>query len=756
MRLITIVFLLVFSLAVFAAEEINYQNQTDDIYHLGSTLFPGDFYDILYFNGYVWVADGLQSYSGNLKVIDVSDPANPVVAATMSFPGEIVFRLDGYNDMVFVSIQQYGIVIVDASDPLNPQVLGEYSSIYTVNDMDVVGELLFAMRGAVGTEVLDISDPGDIRTIATISGNGYSVAVSEDTLVGIAAYTNGLRIYDAGDLTNIELLETLTITSRAFHDVVYDDGYFYGAHRSTFVNSGGFAIADANDPGNISLLSQPVIFGADGFPDVGIDVTGDTLFYCGGQTGLKIFDITDPESPVQFGTFGAGTPYPPAVGNWQTRVTYGDGHAYTISHDRQDWYQFNRLLVMNIDDITDPEPMGFFDTPAYLAGVDVDGNFAYVGGRRDGIYIMDISDPENLEVASNLDFDYLGYSGVNVIHEDGLIYYNGAELSLGIGDVSDPFNPVIVSEYTDGMNHYSGIDKEFNIVAVCAWGVSPMPPGWIEIYEVTDPSNPIQVSTLLTDGHPEDIIIEGSFAYIAYDDGLGVIDIENASVPALIGSISTGSGAHSVEAEGDVAYAADESGDLYSIDVTDPYNLSVISRIALSDYGRDMEISGDSLYVVTGGSMVIVNISDPADLAVDDEIGIDGNGKGIAVDGGNICVADYYGFHVFSTTATGIVDDLNDVDLMPVWEVSAYPNPFNPSTVIGFELRDAGFVSVNVFNITGRQVRVQQAAPLQRQWMTSGYHEIVWDASGVASGVYFIQLSVDSRESQAIKVMLVK
>ena len=84
-----------------------------------------------------------------------------------------------------------------------------------------------------------------------------------------------------------------------------------------------------------------------------------------------------------------------------------------------------------------------------------------------------------------------------------------------------------------------------------------------------------------------------------------------------------------------------------------------------------------------------------------------------------------------------------------------YPNPFNAATVFSFELRDASFVSLNIFNIDGQSVGAQNFVPLQNRWMSSGYHEIVWDASGVSSGVYLVRLDAgDSR--QARKVMLVK
>ncbi|MCX6641510.1 MAG: T9SS type A sorting domain-containing protein [bacterium] len=67
--------------------------------------------------------------------------------------------------------------------------------------------------------------------------------------------------------------------------------------------------------------------------------------------------------------------------------------------------------------------------------------------------------------------------------------------------------------------------------------------------------------------------------------------------------------------------------------------------------------------------------------------------------------------------------------------LGAYPNPFNPTTTIRYELRAASGVTLEVFNVEGRVVGVQHVEPLQ-----SGAHEITFDGSGLPSGVYLYKL----------------
>ncbi|HMB96930.1 MAG TPA: T9SS type A sorting domain-containing protein, partial [Balneolaceae bacterium] len=64
-----------------------------------------------------------------------------------------------------------------------------------------------------------------------------------------------------------------------------------------------------------------------------------------------------------------------------------------------------------------------------------------------------------------------------------------------------------------------------------------------------------------------------------------------------------------------------------------------------------------------------------------------------------------------------------------------YPNPFNPGTNIRFELNSPADVRLEVFDVIGRRVAV-----LVDSRMTSGSHEVRFDASALSSGIYFYRL----------------
>jgi Secretion system C-terminal sorting domain len=64
-----------------------------------------------------------------------------------------------------------------------------------------------------------------------------------------------------------------------------------------------------------------------------------------------------------------------------------------------------------------------------------------------------------------------------------------------------------------------------------------------------------------------------------------------------------------------------------------------------------------------------------------------------------------------------------------------YPNPFNPSTAIRFGLPEAAAVTVSVYDVAGRRLAV-----LVQATMAAGWHEAVFDAGALPSGVYFYRL----------------
>ncbi len=89
-----------------------------------------------------------------------------------------------------------------------------------------------------------------------------------------------------------------------------------------------------------------------------------------------------------------------------------------------------------------------------------------------------------------------------------------------------------------------------------------------------------------------------------------------------------------------------------------------------------------------------------------------------------------------------------------------YPNPFNPSTRLSYDLAAAGFVTLTVYDLLGREVR-----RLVDGQQSAGRHTVEWDGSGVAaktsSGVYIARLRVTGETgatvySASLKLLMMK
>jgi len=77
-----------------------------------------------------------------------------------------------------------------------------------------------------------------------------------------------------------------------------------------------------------------------------------------------------------------------------------------------------------------------------------------------------------------------------------------------------------------------------------------------------------------------------------------------------------------------------------------------------------------------------------------------------------------------------------------------YPNPFNPTSVISYELPEAGAVRISVYNILGKKV-----VDLVDEQKPAGYHQVEIDARNYASGIYYYVMKVNG--FSAIKKMAI-
>ena len=119
-----------------------------------------------------------------------------------------------------------------------------------------------------------------------------------------------------------------------------------------------------------------------------------------------------------------------------------------------------------------------------------------------------------------------------------------------------------------------------------------------------------------------------------------------------------------------------------------------------------------------------------------------------------------YSETILSTDDNYLIDEIivmnssKRIDVIQPYEfnlVQAYPNPFNPTTNIDFSIPNNGLnVSIRIYDINGRVLTT-----LVDKEFNAGYHNIKWNASNYASGIYFAKMISDSF-IKTQKLMLIK
>src|SRR5690606_13558736 len=69
-----------------------------------------------------------------------------------------------------------------------------------------------------------------------------------------------------------------------------------------------------------------------------------------------------------------------------------------------------------------------------------------------------------------------------------------------------------------------------------------------------------------------------------------------------------------------------------------------------------------------------------------------------------------------------------------------FPNPFNPTTTVAYELRNSGNIDLAIYNALGQRVAV-----VHNGFKTAGRHQATFDASRLGSGVYFVRMAAENR-----------
>lgn len=310
-------------------------------------------------------------------------------------------------------------------------------------------------------------------------------------------------------------------------------------------------------------------------------------------------------------------------------------------------------------------PSSFFssvDIGDHANDVEVSGNYAYVSNdkREHGFTIVDVSDPENPVIISQLDIG----SKSKFLHQAGTYAYLGTELNskgLSIVDVTDPLNPDLLSQLdvedygnnlaVSGNYLYMGVEEEDEGLAVV---------------NISDKLNPQFITSMDFGDKAHAVEISGNIAYVGVEDdylGLRVIDISNPANPATISSLSLDEEVNAIALHGIFAFLGIEqsSNSLQVVNISDPANPILINSLNVNGEIEDLVVYGEYLYAAVdnqGSGLAAINISDPTNPQLAYNTDLTGKGKGIDADGQYVYIAidtNNRGVVIVGITQTGII-----------------------------------------------------------------------------------------------------
>ena len=351
--------------------------QVIDISDPTSPIIVGFFYApggaIYVVGNYAHVAGG---HSG-LQVINISEIANPVIVSS-AITGGSAYDIYVSGNHAYVSDSVSGILEIDISDPTNPVVVGSAATPDRAQDVFVVGNYAYVTwqggwtqycDGPMewGVDIVDISDPTNPTILGSVEtpGGASSVFVSGDYMyVGASSNCKG-SIFSAFYVINISDPTNPTIVGSV-------DTPGGGGESSDVYISGSYAyMADTRlHVIDISNPTNPFIFASVDTPGaaLGVHVSGNHIYMADGNSGLQVLRTLEPCTEVTrvdantiTATVTAGLP----AGTYNLHVVNPNGEG-TILHNA-----FSVLEAMNDLVTFDPDPSTYLfesDTAGCQAG----------------------------------------------------------------------------------------------------------------------------------------------------------------------------------------------------------------------------------------------------------------------------------------------------------------------------------------------------------------------------------------------------
>lgn len=251
-----------------------------------------------------------------------------------------------------------------------------------------------------------------------------------------------------------------------------------------------------------------------------VRVQGDYAYVAAGRT-LTVVDVSDPAAPERQGSYT----FPEEI--WSFRVA--GAFAYV-------GVNFFGLGILDVSNPAAPTLRGAFKTPGQAKVGAVSGTKALVVDHMEGILLLDVSNPAAPVSLGSFFVD--GYAR-DVVTSGSMAYAVDSPTGLYVFDLSTPgpLEPVSVLHSGTGL-------RSVEVAEASAAGspnlVYLVGGGSLQVYDVSDPTAPVEVTRYRPPGGVQRVSVRGTLAYVAAGQaGLQVVDFSLPSTPRLVGEYAT-------------------------------------------------------------------------------------------------------------------------------------------------------------------------------------------------------------------------
>ena len=679
---------------------------------------------------------------GGIMTVNIDTPTNPYWLGEARITGQRTTDLLGhhrkariYGNHAFLALAELGLCIIDISDPANPNICNQMSTPGYIVDIAVRGSYAYAADDSFGLRVVDVSDPFNPDTVALVpSTEGcYSLAIN-DTLLYI------IKQNWPDFIPTVLSFNITTPNNPIFIDSLQ---YLCGgslAIKDTLLLTGAMDVLNISNPADIFLITS---FMLSGNGEIAIH---DTLAFCpnvGGFAGLYITSFSDPANPYIITSYD--TP-------GYTRDIYSDNNLLYVSDD------IGGLRVIDISSPNTPIEIGAFNSPSPVYGNNVmlakDDILYYPTGD---LYSLDVSDPA--EPHTTKWGKALGNAHAVALKDSIILTIDDAYGFKAMQDVGNKYLSVVDSLPMSSSNCWDIYCMDTLALVASSeslFVINVSDAGNIHIIGQCGIPNATSYAAAVT--------ATSQYAYVAAGtSGFYIVDLSNLTNPEIVDTINIGM-VWDLTIDKDILCLANDLNGLLLMNIDIPDSPKVLSVFDTSGKAMAITVDSLFAYLADDSAgLRIIDISEPTNpfetgyYAMETvSFPLNNRAVGVAVGNGNIFVSHYAaGLKVYKYYGpdAGISTDDHDKDInrpLTFLLKDAYPNPVRSKATISYQLPAKAEVKLNLYNITGQLVR---STDLGTQ--PPGYYNVPLKTDKLSSGVYFYKLTAGN-DSQTRKLVILK